>query len=239
MGYFFKRTKDFRELIFTRPFSQIYQLDPSILLKAAGWILLAWTGWKLLKRNEPIPVIQRMGFFSFLLLMFYYGGLSMDMNHPHYFMPIWWVMIFFGAASIVRSKGKLRGLLTAAGALTIVMNIVFVFAAHAWIARSHGTRGTHYTPIHSELENAVREICSDVSRRHLNAPVPVLLETQDVIGVFSYPVEYYFRHEPECVGHVISAQLVPPSLPGLEHFRLGYKDPADELSAALNWRRID
>ena len=190
MGYFLEGPKDFRDMLFDRPLSMIYRLDPSILLKIAAWAGVLITGWKLLKRKEPVPAIQRMAFFSIVLLMLYYAGLSMDMNQPHYFMPIWWVMIFFAALAIEKSHGKLRALLTVAGVATIGMNIFFVFAAHCWILQNHGTRGIHYTPVHADLESVVGQICADAIQRHPADLPSVSLEAQDVIGIFPFSVEY-------------------------------------------------
>lgn len=241
MSYFLEGTKEAHELVFSGLLSRAYSWDPSILLKIAGWMLLATTGWKLAKRQGQVPAIQRMAFFSFALLMIYYGGIDLDMNHPHYFLPIWWVMFFFAALAIIESKGILHGVMTAAGAMTIAMNIVFVLAAHAWIVEKHGTRGAHYSTVHSELEKIVNEICDDVTKRHGkgHAAIPVLLETHNVIGIRPFPIEYYFRHEPNCVGRVISTEIVPSAVPGLDRYSLSYKNPEDELSAALSWRYVD
>jgi hypothetical protein len=242
MQYFLEGPKDFRTMVFGGGFvTALFHIDPSYCLRAAAWILIPLTAWRMITRYRSVNTIARMAFFSIVFLVLYYGGVSIDMNHPHYILPIWWVMFFFGASAIVQSRGYLGTALKAAGVLTLLMNLVFIVASHAWIEKNHGTRGTHYTPLHSELEGAVAGICADIVRRHAadpdaSEPVPVWLDFQGVVGIFPFPVEYYFRHEPECAGRVISLQADQP-VAGLQRYRLYYRD-SDELSAALAWARI-
>lgn len=239
MQYFIEGPRDFREMVFGGGvLSALFHFDPSYCLRIAAWILLPLTAWRMVRHYRSVSTIQRMAFFSFFFLMLYYGGVRIDLNHPHYILPIWWVMIFFGSEALVEAKGALRWVLRGAGVLTLLMNLIFIVQAHAWIVQNHGTRGTHYTPVHTELESAVAGICKNVASRHpsVGELVPVWLDGSGVIGIFPFPIEYYFRHEPSCLGRVISLSADQP-VAGIERFALYYRD-ADELSAALAWKRI-
>lgn len=218
---------------------KLFSHDPSFLLKISAWCLFPLIAWKMLKRANPVPAMTRMAFFSFVFLMLYYGGLLLDLNQSHYMVPIWWVMMFLGALAIVESPGPLKILLSAAGAVTLLMNFVFICAAHGWIVKNHGTRGTHYTPVHVELEDAIGGICRDIAHRHPGSsdPVPVWVDPWHVNGIFPPAIEFYFKHEPDCLGRRMVSFRQDQPVPGMERYVLYYKD-ADELSAALGWRRV-
>jgi hypothetical protein len=239
MQYFIEGPKDFRTLVFGDEWlAKLFHFEPSSALKIAGWAFLPLIVWRWMRRPKTVTVLERMALLSFVLLLLYYGGLTLELSHPHYMLPIWWVMMFLAASAIVESRGWLKVILASAGILTLAMNLTFIDFAHAWIARYHGTRGVHYAPVHSELENAVSGICRDVASKHAleEGPVPVWLDASGVIGIFPFSIQYDFVHQPDCAGRVIPI-LADQPISRLQRYRLDYRD-AGELSAALTWRKF-
>jgi hypothetical protein len=244
MGYFLEGPGNFRAMVFGGGLlGKLFYVDPSYVLRIAAWVLLPLTGWRMIRRWNSVPAIQRMAFFCFALLLVYYGGLDMNMRHPHYFLPIWWVMIFFGAVSLTETRAVARVVLASAAVLTLAMNLVFIIAAHAWIAGNHGTRGQHYGSVHAELEHAVSGICSDIAARRgpeadpvNRAPVPLSIRVSEETAVFPLPIAYYVNHEPACLGVAVWVLADRPAA-GIERFEIRYSD-SDELSARLAWRRL-
>lgn len=231
MGVFLEGAGNYLDRVLPGNLSKLYQWDPSLILKTAATYLLLRTGWKLIRR-EKMPAIQRLGFFSFVLLFIYYGGLELDLTFMHYFMPIWWVGFFFAVAALAESKGWMRKILVTAAALTVVMNVIFVFAAHDWISENHGTRGIYYGPVHSELERSVSEICENVRAQHgASAGIPVSLDFSQITGIFSYAISYDFNHAAACNGAV---NLVDSAF-ALDHYRLRYRNPASTSDSSLAW----
>jgi len=191
----------------------------------------------LARRTGPQPpVLMRMAFFSCLFIMLFYVVLDLDLGESHYWMPIWWVFMFLGAAAISQSRGRLRGLLTAAAALTIMMNAAYVFAAHAWIVKCHGTRGDHYSPDLTELRNAIHEICVDSKAKHPGGGGLLGIDGSAIIGLCSPAVEYHFAHDPACRGARLVSEV--PKGSRVARYEVIYRD-SDQFSAALGWTRTD
>jgi hypothetical protein len=78
-----------------------------------------------------------------------------------------------------------------------VANVGFVVAAHARVARDHGTRAYHYSSIPTETRRVTAALCAAARERHLDR---LDVDLGEVPGVLPPPFLWYARHLPACAG---------------------------------------
>jgi hypothetical protein len=143
---------------------------------------------------------------------------------PHYQFPTWWLVPVGLAGALAVLNPRARAMVHALVWTLAIAQAGFVFCWTRFIAREHGTRGTHYGPTVAEQRAVIRAICAET-------PPGRSAFVENRTTVFRGSLEYLAHTEDDCSHRPIavrrpgSSTPLPAEFPRPSPWILDWRDP--------------
>lgn len=191
--------------------------------KLAAWSLAFSVLANVLRGRGEESLVKLFACFAFFTTLLVYQYLNIPMA-AHYFNPVWWFVFIGIGAAILRLAGWWKRLFLATLAATMVVNVMYISLALAFIHENKGARNMEQSVAVSEQMRLMRELCAWGKSQGK----PAVRIDKSAVALGEPAFDYLPAHMPECQG--VKLTLVPERTEA--DFRLRYS-PDSSTSAAL------
>jgi len=224
MGYFMDGSlKPIRKTMGFLP-GLFIEADPGWILKIIAWgmIFLTFSYWA---RSRSISYLEKLGITLFGMIIFYYYGVRPIMGQPHYFMPVWWVGFLFVGIGLQRlSNTRLKTASRFIALFAVLINTYFVISFHKYIKSRSGTQRIHYGTVHTEIKNAVEDVCHKMIQ---NGDTRVIIDMTETPGLDHASLRYFFTNLEHCQNKevIYTSPIYGGNYPEGHWYELAYINP--------------